>query len=498
MAMETVVIIGAGIGGLTTAVQLAARGLQVRILERAETPGGKMREVRIGDHRIDAGPTVFTMRGIFDELFAEAGASLEDYLRLRPVETIGRHAWSEHERLDLFTDQARSIDAIGDFAGADAAKGYRAFCDQSKVIYETLEKTFIRGSRPSFLGLLGRCGVRGISNLRSINPYESLWQALGVYFQDPRLRQLFGRYATYCGSSPFQSPATLMLIAHVEQEGVWLVEGGMHQIALALAKLAQQLGATIEYGTEVTEILVTRGRASGVRLANGETIPAHAVVVNGDPAALTGGHLGAPAAKAIAPVNSANRSLSAITWSLVAETTGFPLLRHNVFFARDCAAEFEDIFRHSRVPREGTIYVCGQDREDGNDEAPKGAERLFFLLNAPARGDMHPFDAVEIEQCEQRVFSLLERCGLRVKRSPENSLVTTPAMFDRLFPGTGGALYGQATHGWRASFSRPPSRTRIPRLYLTGGATHPGAGVPMAAMSGRLAATSLLADFGST
>ncbi|MCG6897383.1 MAG: phytoene desaturase [Thiocapsa sp.] len=498
MPTEKVIVVGAGIGGLVTAVDLASRGLEVHVLERAATPGGKMREVRIGDHRIDAGPTVFTMRWVFEEIFTEAGASLSDYLKLRPVEILARHAWSEQERLDLFADQERTIDAIGDFAGAAEARRYRGFCEHARTIFETLDGPFIRSSRPNPLSLVSRCGVSGFPGLRQIKPFDSMWQALGQHFKDQRLRQLFGRYSTYCGSSPFLAPATLMLIAHVEQQGVWLVEGGMHQTAVALARLAESLGATVRYQADVAEILQERGRAGGVRLASGEQIHADAVVFNGDVAALAAGRLGSGVRQAVAKVPPAGRSLSAITWSLVARTEGFPLLRHSVFFGRDYAAEFDDIFGRSQVPREGTIYVCAQDRGDRDDEAPQGPERLLCLLNAPAKGDRHPFDTAEIEQCEQRAFSLLERCGLQVHRTPETSRVTTPAVFEQLFPATGGALYGQASHGWQASFTRPPSRSKLAGLYLAGGSTHPGAGVPMAAMSGRLAAAALLSDLAST
>ncbi|NEV63182.1 1-hydroxycarotenoid 3,4-desaturase CrtD [Thiorhodococcus minor] len=498
MPTQKVVVIGAGIGGLVTAVQLAARGLQVQVLERAAAPGGKMREVAVGPSRIDAGPTVFTMRGIFEDVFADAGARLEDHLRLEPLEIIARHAWSEHERLDLFADHERTVDAIGNFAGAAAAKGYQAFCRQARMIYETLDDTFIRASRPSFFGLMGRCGLSGFGNLSGIKPYDSLWQILGGYFEDPRLHQLFGRYSTYCGSSPFQAPATLMLIAHVEQQGVWSVVGGMHQIALALAGLAEQHGATIEYGCEVAEILTERGSTTGVRLANGESRRADAVVVNADPAAVANGLLGKGASRAVARVGPSSRSMSAMTWCLTAETQGFPLVRHNVFFGGNYASEFDDVFKRSRLPRDGTVYLCAQDRSDHGGDVRSGPERLFLLLNAPPRGDLDSFDAAEIEQCEQRVFNHLENCGLRVLRQAGSCQVTTPAEFNRLFPATGGALYGQATHGWRASFNRPASRTRIPGLYLAGGSTHPGAGIPMAAMSGRLAAASLIEDLGST
>ena len=189
--------------GLVSAFALAARGLDVTVLERGASPGGKMRQIAIGASQIDSGPTVFTMRWVFDELFAAAGENFADHVRLRPLEILARHAWDEHARLDLFADEERSVDAIGDFAGAAEADGYRAFCRDTKRIYDILEKPFLRASQPSMGGLIGADGLRGLMRLPQIKPFSSMWSALGRYFPDPRLRQLFGRYATYCGSSPF-------------------------------------------------------------------------------------------------------------------------------------------------------------------------------------------------------------------------------------------------------------------------------------------------------
>jgi 1-hydroxycarotenoid 3,4-desaturase len=169
-----------------------------------------------------------------------------------------------------------------------------------------------------------------------------------------------------------------------------------------------------------------------------------------------------------------------------------------VFFSRDYRAEFDDLFRRNRLPRNPTVYVCAQDRGDAGDAPPAGAERLLCLVNAPATGEHGPTDSLEIAQCEASTFELLARCGLEVARTPETSVLTTPADFAQLFPATGGALYGRASHGWRASFQRPSAHTRIPGLYLAGGSTHPGAGVPMAALSGAMAATALAADWAST
>jgi 1-hydroxycarotenoid 3,4-desaturase len=497
MTATRVAVIGAGIGGLVAAIDLARRGLEVVVLERAASPGGKMRVVTVDGAAVDAGPTVFTMRWVFDAIFADAGASLGAALSLQPAEVLARHAWHDGGRLDLFADRARSRDAIGAFAGAAAARGYARFCVRAQRAYEVLDRDFMRAASPSMAGLLRAAGPSGIATLVGLAPWRSLWQVLGRDFPDPRLRQLFARYATYCGASPFQAPATLMLIAHVERQGVWLVDGGMHRLAVALAELAAAKGAVLRYDSAVRDIVVSNGRASGVHLASGERIAADAVVVNADAAALAGGLLGADAADAVPRVDPARRSLSAVTWALHAKTSGFPLQRHNVFFSQDYAAEFADIFGRGRLPVTPTVYVCAQDR--GDDAAPiDGPERLLCLVNAPARADTHPLTATEIAQCEERTFALLADCGLTVQRRATAMQVTTPTDFAALFPATGGALYGPAVHGAMAAFRRPPVRSRMMGLYMAGGSVHPGAGIPMAALSGRMAAARLLADFGST
>lgn len=490
---ERVVIIGAGIGGLVAAVLLAARGLDVLVVEKEAAPGGKLREVAVGGARIDAGPTVFTMRWVFEEIFAAVGARLDAHLTLTRSQVLARHAWADGSRLDLFADRAESTDAIAAFAGPAEARGFEAFAARAARIWRTLESSFIREDRPSVLDLVAKAGPR---DLMGISPFTTLDRALGEHFRDPRLRQLFGRYATYCGSSPYDAPATLMLVAHVESEGVWLVEGGMHRVAVALAALAQGLGARFRYGAGVQAITQGGGRSSGVMLTGGEQIMADAVICNGDTNAVATGLFGDLGA-GVRPTTPAERSLSALTWAMEAQPEGFPLLRHTIFFSEDYRAEF-DALRRGRLPSVPTVYLCAQDRADADIAASSAPERLFCLVNAPATGDGGKPNQEEIAQCNERMLTHLRRCGLTLRSDPQTTVVTGPAQFGTLFPATAGALYGANAHGWAASFRRPGTRTKLPGLYLAGGSTHPGPGVPMAALSGRMAASALIADLAST
>lgn len=492
-----VIVVGAGVGGLTAAVELARRGMAVTVIEKAGRVGGKMREVTVAGRAIDAGPTVLTMRHIFDEVFAAAGETLDEHVTLDKIDLLARHAWSDGSQLDLHCDIERTAEAIGRFAGPREAYGYRRFCEYARNIHETVQGPFMLADRPNLMSIVKAVGSIGLGALLKIDGYRTVWGALGDFFEDPRLLQLFGRYATYSGSSPYSAPATLNVIAHVEREGVWLVKGGMYRLAEALSGLAQKLGVTVRTGVAVDEILVKNGRADGVRLGTGEIVQGRAVVLNADAAALHDGLFG-KGVKRAAEAPSA-RSLSAMTWALVGAAEGVPLVRHNVFFSDDYRREFRQLFDEESVPDAPTVYVCAQDRGWGEAEAsgPAEQERLFCLINAPANGDRRAFGPTEITRCEAAMKKVLSRCGLTISTA-EPPLVTTPSDFSAMFPATGGALYGGASHGWTAPFSRPAARSRMPGLYLCGGSAHPGAGVPMVAQSGRLAALAVTADLAST
>ena len=498
MHENRIVVVGAGIGGLAAAVQLAVEGCGVTVVEKFDGPGGKMRQVQAGGVSIDAGPTVFTMREVFDGIFEKAGASIGDYLTLKPADVLARHAWEAGGELDLFADVAQTVDAIGAFAGADNARGYLSFCSEAANIYRILDRSFIRAQKPALPDLIWRVGPLKFGDLWRINPYQSFWSAVCRHMSDPRLRQLFARYSTYCGSSPFFAPATLMLVANVEQRGVWLVEGGMVRIAAALESLAQRLGVVFRYRTEASEVLAANGRATGIKLKDGEQLNADAVVLNADASAASGGLLGLAVEKAVRHVPARSRSLSALTWAFQAEARGFPLARHTVFFPNaPYTSEFDAIFRQRKLPSHPAVYICAQDRDDRGGKHAEGAERFLGIVNAPAMLDEKALSRSEIEECETKTFRLMAACGLTLQPMEGAMVRRAPQDFEKLFPGTGGAIYGRASHGWMASFQRQGIRSRLPGLYFAGGSVHPGPGVPMAALSGQLASEALLEDLAS-
>lgn len=485
------VVIGAGIGGLCAAIRLALAGLRVTLVEAQDHPGGKMRALPTAAGPVDAGPTVLTLRSVFDALFAAAGERLEDRMTLVPQPILARHWWPDGSRLDLFADPEASAAAISALAGPRAEAEFIRFDRMTARLYRAFEGPMIHSGRPRLPAILANA-LRNPAIWPALLPRATLARHLATRFSDPRLRQLFGRYATYVGGMPDLSPAVLALIWQAEARGVWAVRGGMRGLALSLAALADRLGVAQHYGVAAAEIACRHGRAVGVILADGQNLPADAVVFNGDPGALRAGLLGGAAIPATRQDQTHPRSLSAWVWSFAARPAGADLIHHNVFFTADPAREFGPLSQ-GQMPQEATLYLCAQDR--GLDHAPPATERFQIIMNAPP--DPHSPSLQEVARCRDRTFPHLARFGLTFDPAPPDAALMTPQGFARLFPGSQGAIYGRSPHGALASFRRPRARTDLPGLYLAGGGAHPGAGVPMAALSGQHAAEAILTDLTS-
>lgn len=486
--VASVAIIGAGIGGLAAALRLAARGLSVTVFERHATPGGKMRTMPSEAGPVDAGPTVLTMKPVFEALFAEAGARLEDHVTLTQEPCLARHFWRDGTRLDLMVDPAESRKNVGDAFGARAAREFESFTARAAKLFEAFETPMMQAAAPTQLGLT-RAVLRQPSLIGAMAPHLTLAQSLARQFSEPKLAQLFGRYATYVGGSPEASPAILSLIWHAEARGVWHVKGGMHQLAMAIEALAKTLGARFVYGADIAEI----APAKAGFVIGGQRFDK--VLFNGDPRALRSGILGPEMRKAVPEQATTPRSLSAYVYSFAAEPKGCDLAAHNVFFSDAVNAEFAPLAK-GQMPQDATLYICAQDRFGGT--SPRGLQRFEIIMNAPPAPDGQHDKTKDIAQCQMTTFTRLRQFGLTFTPQPEASTLTMPQGFAALFPASNGALYGRSPHGMMAAFKRPTARTGIKGLYLVGGGAHPGAGVPMATLSAKHAAEAIWTDLSST
>ena len=487
--LRRAVVIGAGMGGLATAIRLAAGGCRVTVVEAAEGPGGKARARMTAAGPAAMGPTVLTLKAEVDALFALAGTTTEAEVALTRLPRLARHWWPDSGPLDLYPDRDANIEAIRAFAGPREADGFARFDARARALYEAFEHPVMRAAKPD-LPAIARTTLRQPNLWPALLPGMTLDRWLTQFFRDPRLLQLFGRYATYVGGRPARTPAVLALVWQAEAQGVWAVKDGIQALAAALARAAESLGVRFHYATNARRITRQSGRVSQVETDQGHH-PADIVVFNGDPRALTDGHLGEAAQSALKPPGKP--SLSAWVWSFAATPTGptaQDLLHHNLFFTADPQAEFGPIGK-GRMPVSPTLYLNAQDRELGPTPA---TERFQIILNAPPNRPDHPD---EDRSCHDRTFPALAQMGLTFSPPPGPEALTRPKDLAQRFPASQGAIYGASPEGTLAAFLRPVARTSLPGLYLAGGGVHPGAGVPMALLSGKQAALQALQDLTS-
>jgi 1-hydroxycarotenoid 3,4-desaturase len=485
-SVQDVIIIGAGIAGLTAALRLSVTGHRVMLIDAHDHVGGKIRNVATPAGPTAAGPTVLTMRKVFDELFEFAGSALEDHVTLHRQSILARHFWKDGSQLDLLDDQDATYEAIKAFSSKHSADQFNAFCTRARKLFDAFEGPVMNAPEPRLVPLVVDV-LSQPSLIPVMAPFSTLSGLLQSSFEDPRLRQLFGRYATYVGGAPQHVPAILALIWQAEASGVWRIENGIHALAQAIADLAERFGTDIRIGTPVTEILPDTNDVCSVRLDNGSLVRGQTVIYAGDPRALASGLLGEDVKKTAQQTLTTPRSFSARVHSFAAKPHGRDLAHHNVFFEDQPDEEFSDLMT-GNLPRSPSFYVCAMDR--GTSRTPDGLERFEIITNAPARPDT----LEDPQTWHPRIMQKMARCGLNFTPKPTSSSVTTETDFSRMFPGSEGALYGQSPHQLTAALKRPTARSGIARLYLAGGGCHPGAGVPMAALSGRLAVEAILND----
>lgn len=487
--VDPILIVGGGIGGLSAAIHLAVAGKRVLILEQNAAVGGKMSEWTTQGFRWDTGPSVITMRHVFEDLFNATGRRLEDYLTLLPVEPLTRYFFPDGTLLDFTRDLPALLKQIEQIDERDV-EGFLKYLSYVARLHRITGPVFIY-DQPPHPGSLLKVHP---GDMLHVDAWRSMDRAIRSHVRSPQLRQLLGRFATYVGASPYRAPATLNVIAHVELNGgVWYPKGGIYAIARAMERLAVELGVEIQTGARIDHILVKDKRATGVALADGHTISGDAVIANVDVATVYE-HLlprSPQTTERLAKLSRIEPSCSGFILMLGVEGEHPQLAHHNIFFSRDYPGEFRDIFERRRPPNDPTIYVAITSKTDP-DHAPAGHENWFVLVNAPAR--TADFDWAEAQhRYREVVLERLRDYGLDIRRSIRVERILTPADLERMTGARRGALYGSSSNNPLAAFLRPQNQDpHIGNLYYAGGTTHPGGGVPMVTLSGKLAAKLIL------
>ncbi len=480
-------IIGAGIGGLTAACLLAKDGHDVTVWEKNETPGGKMNIVRAESFRFDTGPSLITMPFVIDRLFEYCDAKRGDYLELVPVDPVCRYFWKDGARFDCFSDLPKVLDQLDEIA-PDDEEAWVQFLGYAAGLYEKTAGTFLFNplEKWSDLGSLKK------SDVFRIDSFTTVSKRIDKTFKSPYLRQLFKRFTTYNGSSPYQAPATLNVIAYVELcQGGFYIRGGIYKLAEALIDLGKSLGVNYVFGkdAEITAIKPHPEKTrfvSEVEFSNLKTSHVDILFSNAD-ATETNTKL---LPDSIVPYRKKERirktepSCSGFVLMLGCSKQYPELKHHNVFFSEDYESEFADIFDKKVMPEDPTIYIANTSYTDA-DHAPENGSNLFILVNAPYLSDAEVWTGDRAKEYGDKIISELEKRGLSgLSDSIKFREHITPAHFYDLYRSNRGSIYGTSSNNKFAAFLRPRNKSEFAdNLYLTGGSTHPGGGVPLAMLS---------------
>jgi phytoene desaturase len=475
---DRIVIVGAGVGGLAAAIRQRARGHDVAIFERNDVVGGKLATYVRDGYTFDIGPSLVTLPHVFDEVFRAAGTTLDEQVDLVRLDPQFAYHWTDGSSLTVPDGDDATAAAFDAFAPGGGG-AWRAFDTRGRRIWDVAARTFFAGPMSNPWSLATR--MRSPFDLLAIDPMRTLHRSAASFFDDRRLVQWADRYATYSGSSPYAAPATLACIPHVEARfGCWYPIGGLDALRAAFEDVARSTGIEIHTATEVTRITAagTRpdDRVTGVQLADGSHRPADVVIANTDAEHLYADLL--QDERALKRVRRAMRSTSGFVMCLGVRGLTAGLHHHNVWFSESYRAEY-DRLDAGDLSDDPTIYACVSSVTDAS-QAPDGCENWFVLVNTP------PDVRIDADDYASLVLDRLSDRGVDLRPRAEFVHTMTPDDIAARYRSPGGAIYGSSSNGKRAAFVRPSNRGVRAGLYLVGGSSHPGGGLPLVTTSAKI------------
>ena len=481
--MRKAVVIGAGIAGIASAIRLVKKGYKVDVFEANSYPGGKLTSFRIGDYRFDAGPPLFTMPNYVDELFELFDEKPSDFFTYKKKRIACKYFWEDGIELSAYSDKILFFNEVEKKLGVDS-KFLEKYLKNAKLKYDLTAPLFLEQSLHKLESFLNKQTIKAILKFNSFEISQNLHSVNSKQLKEPHLIQMYDRFATYNGSSPFKTPGIMTLIQHLEQEyGTFVPKGGMIQITNSLFELAKRKGVNFMMGSKVQEIILKQSNAVGVTVdnkrkfydyvfSNMDVFPTYKFLLKN--------------VKAPKRILNQEASSSAVIfyWGLKRKFNQLDL--HNVFFSKDYRNEFQSIFQKKEVSDDFTIYVNITSKDNPQD-APKGCENWFVMINTPP--DLgQDWNIIKDDLRKKVINKLSTSLNVKLEKIIEEESVMTPPMISQKTGSHLGALYGSSSNSRVAAFLRHPNfSSKIKNLYFCGGSVHPGGGIPLCLLSAKIA-----------
>jgi diapolycopene oxygenase len=490
-----VAVIGSGLGGLSAACTLAARGYQVEVFEKNPWLGGKAAVLQEQGFRFDMGPTILIQPSVLRRIFCEAGRTMSDYLEMVRLDPQWRCFFDDGTVLDL-KDDVREMAASLEGREPGLGTRFSEFMALSKRLHHISDKFFFWksvGSMRDTFDIGGSFQIAVLKDVLSMRLGQSVSGTIREFIKDPRVAQMLDHYVQYVGSSPDNSPAILCSIGHMQAEqGIWYPKGGTRAVPQALVRLGTELGVRYHTSTEITRLLTDGSAVSGLETSDGGQHRFDAVVSNEDAVRTYRELLGGAVADRFEKRREYEPACSGVVLYLGLNRRYEHLAHHDFVFSRDPHEEFHHIYDLAEPAPDPTCYLAATSATDSTT-APAGGDALYVLVHTPYLRPKHDWSKI-FPAYRQVILNKLKRtAGLAdIEERIVFERALTPVDIHQRYKVLNGAIYGISSHGrWNGAFKPANASPDLEGLYLAGGAAHPGPGMPMVMMSGWIAADAL-------
>lgn len=476
------IVVGAGIAGIASALRLNHQGYDVTVFEANAHTGGKLHAKKLGAYRFDMGPSLFTMPHLVDELFELYNENPVNYFNYNQKEIICNYFWDDGATFQVTADEEKFISEAANFF-EEKPEQIKAYLEQNKKKYDLTANLFLEKSLHKVSTYLSKSTLKAIFQLHKLDIYKSLNEVNKNYFSNPKLVQLFNRYATYNGSNPYKTPGIMSMIPHLEMHfGTYYPKNGMHEISQSLTRLAVDKGIKFRLSTPVQHIKSKYNKVLGVQ-ADGHLHEADIVVSNMD--VFGSYHKLLKQAKKPEKTLRQERSSSAMIFYWGIKKTFPELDLHNIFFSSDYANEFSHLFEKKDICEDPTVYVNITSKEDKND-APEGCENWFVMVNAPTHEGQNWKEIAK--KTKKNILNKLNKVlGVKLEQLIEEEMIWDPSGIESDTFSHQGSLYGASSNNQFSAFLRHPNFSRqYPNLFFCGGSVHPGGGIPLCLLSAKI------------